>query len=79
MDSQRPAGSARPATTVFTNVWDLMSAFATRHDIVGASLPRAPVPSDPPLRGVLAIVEDSQCEPVSEIDITEPPPASRNR
>lgn len=76
MDSQRPAGGVRPATTVFTNLRDLLSACATGHHVVGMGVPPAPAP---PPRGVLAIVEDSQCEPVTEIDLTEPPPASRHR
>jgi hypothetical protein len=79
MDNTRPAACQVPKTSVFTDFWEVMADCKAAQDAAPGNAPaaRAPHRCAPPL-GVLALVHDSQCEPVSEVEISDPPSAAEH-
>lgn len=72
MDNTRTT-FAGPKTTVFTNFLDLMDECKAAQDVVRVELSSARAPRVKQPRGVLAMVDESQCQPVSDVEISEPP------
>lgn len=73
MDNTRPASQA-PRTTVFTDFWDMMDECKAVQEVVRVELSSARSPRSPkPPCGVLALVDESECQPVSDVEVSEPP------